>query len=254
MTGAAARAQFGGMAEDGRDFLTRHFGAVLTALVAVAGLTVGYYQFSVQTERAEREERLALARFVVDNYEALFPDGDALRPAHMEAVMQAAFPEDLTERFARVRAEQLTLAAREATSADTVRRASDQLALLPPAPAVAVAPPSGTEPIMIAPSARVFVHYGDGADLPAVERLLEALRDEGFRVPAPDLQAGVTIRAADVRHFDNAAEGDVVARLLAEALPGAPLREGVPRNLSTSFPNMPADVIEVWLPRLSPSP
>lgn len=241
------------MAEDGRDFLTRHFGAVLTALVAVAGLAVGLWQFTVQTARAEREERLALARFVVDNYEALFPDGEALRPAHMEAVMQAAFPEDLTKRFAELRAAQLTRAAEEASSAEVVRRASDQLALLPPRPAVTVAPPPGTEPILAPAPARVFVHYGDDADLPAVERLLAALREGGFRVPAPDLQAGVTIGAADVRHFDNAPEGEAVFRLLAEALPGAPLRDGAPRDLSRSFPNMPPDVIEVWLPRGLPA-
>lgn len=237
------------MADGGRepDFLTRHFGAVVTALVTLAGLAVGFFQFAVQQDRAEREWNLALSGFVLEHYEALFDEDDPLRRAHMRALMTATFPEHVIQAFDAAQQTQLSGVVETAETRDVLMRASDRLAELSFEQVTAA--PVQRETVAVTPTA--FLHIADEADRGEALALRSALAEAGFRAPGVE-RVEVRLSAADVRYFHREDEPRAArARaLLAEAVAGrAPVRPE-PVFLGDAYPNVPRGVIEVWIPPL----
>ena len=223
------------------DFLTRHFGTVITALVTVAGLAIGLFQFVVQQDRAEREWNLALSRFVIEHYPALFDETDPLRRARMRALMQSTFPPEVVQSFEDSRRIQLGTVIEQAPTRETVLRAAEDLAELP-------GPPQPAPTVM----ATVYLQIVAEEDREFAEALRTRLAGTGFRAPGIEL-VQVTMRAADVRYYheEDEARARQVLDLLQSALGDQADVRPTPQFLGARYPNVPRGIIEAWIPPLT---
>ena len=212
----------------------------------------------MESERADQEWKLALTRFATENYDQIFASDEAKR-ARLRALMNATFPSDLLREFYEEQTKSATTFTEIAELSDAYAALDapqqDQASQLGGSPHTQATPPAATQAPRIASSATIYLQYADEKDLPTADQLLATLRSEGFRTPGSELISGPAF-SADVRYF-HADDRQDAERALA-ALTGFLSARGLDapsssRDLSTSFPNVPEGVVEVWLPRLPDS-
>ena len=112
--------------------------------------------------------------------------------------------------------------------------------------------PAPSQAPRIVAQATIYLQYADENDLPAIDQFMGRLRAEGFRTPGSELVPDADF-SADVRYVHEGDREDAERALaeLTEVLRSRGLAvPSTPRDLSTSYPNVPQGVVEVWIPRL----
>jgi hypothetical protein len=99
----------------------------------------------------------------------------------------------------------------------------------------------------------VYVHYQNASDSDAVDLIISALRQTGYRVPGKQLVVQAT--SGDVRYYKPedrdaaAAVREAVQTALVDRFKFGPKSL---MDLSKTFPNLPRGIVELWLPSLPP--
>ena len=249
-------------AEGRPDLLTRHFGAVITGLVALVGAGLGYVQFTTESKRLaeeqearraqdEREWKLALTSFAVENYDQIFSDNETQR-ARLQALMQATFPDRVLQAFYEAQV-------REATTFTEVRRTANALQSLqrhqarPADDGSDAAEPSqpvreSPEPLVV--EATAFVQYGAQDDESWIKAMMAELRDAGFRTPGSELVEAFAEGKPDVRYFhaENENDAERALEILRDRLPEGMQVPSAPSYLGESYDAVPEGIVEVWVP------
>lgn len=216
-------------------FLSRHFGSVLTAGVALIAVVVAYSQTVLQ----EREAQRNAGEFVLEHRDVIF-NGSAEEQELLRDVMEKTIPEEIFSEVA-------VAIQRQARSAEVMAVWTTQEAR----PAGPETRPGGQR----AKPTRMFVHYSAEEDAETVDGLIRVLRGNRYPIPGKELVAQET--DGDIRYFHETDKAIAVqAKKIVESWLG---ERGIEQEVTViglvdQYPNVPRGVLELWLPALQEGP